>query len=153
MLDLLVGLGAALLVLAGVAVVAGPALPRRIGATVALLRHLADRAATATATATAESVSLPVPHATSQRAMLAAARLAGALGQPGQEELAADLRYFARRLAVEEREGLSGLWATARRLEGVRLPGAGQARFEKLLQDLRRTVSDRAEQLELLPFR
>ena len=144
------GMGAALLVLAGLAVILGPALPRAASSFLTLARRAARTAAGATART--ERVTVNVPNPASQRAILAAARLAAALGTTGHETLAADLRYFARRLTSDEREGLSGLWATCRRVETIRFPG-GQRRVEKLAWDLRSAVKDRAEQLELLPFR
>ncbi|MGH7776944.1 MAG: hypothetical protein ACREPI_07190 [Candidatus Dormibacterales bacterium] len=151
MLDFVVGVGATLLVLAGVAVMAGPSLPRWARALASLARRAAATAGGATGRRP-ERVSISVPNATSQRAILAAARLAAALGASGHEPLAADLRYFARRLTADEREGLSGLWATCRRVESIPFPG-GQRRVQKLALDLRSAVKDRAEQLELLHFR
>lgn len=148
MLDVLVGLAAALLIGLGLAVIAGPALPRRLGRAVGGLRRLADSAAAASADS--EGVQIPLSNPSGQRALLAATRLAGFLAQAGRQDVASQVVLQARRLASDEREGLSGLWTLCRQLEAFPLRGGADHRLEGLVRDLSRAVADRAEQIELL---
>jgi hypothetical protein len=152
MLDVVVGVAAALLVAIGVVIIAGPQLPRRARALAALLHQLVE-GLFAPSTATA-----PVPakelHPTTLKAISTASELAALLKEQREERLAAELRAAMRKLATDEGQGLLALHAAARRVRGVHLPeAAAEEQARRLGMHLRNAIADRAEQLELLPFR
>lgn len=152
MLEFVAGAAAAILIVIGILVIAGPAVPRRIRRILRRSRRIRSRArAVAVEPGRSSTSGL---HAGSQRALVAASKLAALLREHGQEELAAELRVAARRLAVDESRSLYAFNATLRRLQGVKLGDRGsQERLYELASELRFAVADRAEQLELLPFR
>jgi hypothetical protein len=59
-----------------------------------------------------------------------------------------------RKVALDEGQGLLALQAAALRVRGVHLPEtAAEEQARRLGMRLRNAIADRAEQLELLPFR
>jgi hypothetical protein len=149
MLELVVAFAATVLVLAGIAVALGPALPRRIRA----LRLLLRRAAAAPPPAPADRRPLVLPglHPTTQRAVQAASRMAALLSAHGYEGYAVDLRAAVREVGVHETEGLRALRHADLDLQRLRIEDEGAyLRFRQLQKELRQHVGDRAEQLELL---
>ncbi len=161
MLDIVVGVGAALLVALGVAVLIGPALPRMVRDLVASIRRSRIRPPRAPApppevqdaASRSRELTLPTVHPTTQRAILAASRVAALLRDNGHEAVAAELRNQTRRLALDETRGLNGMRVILRRMERVRIEDeATHLRFRQQVAELRKAVTDRAEQLELLPF-
>lgn len=152
MLGLVVGVAAALLVAIGLVIIAGPALPRWGRALVALVRRMAENlfAASAPTVANPEREL----HPTTLKAIAAAGELSALLKDQGEDEIAEELRAAIRKLAQDEGRGLLHLHAVARRVRGLHLPEArAQERARQLGMRLRAAVADRAEQLELLPFR
>jgi hypothetical protein len=153
MLEFLAGLVAVILVGIGILIIAGPTVPRRLAALLRLTRRVRSRVRAARIEPGREAAATGL-HPGSQRALIAASRLSALLRAHGQEELAAELRVAARRLSVDESRSLYAFSATLRRMRGVRLGDRGsQERLYELASELRFAVSDRAEQLELLPFR
>jgi hypothetical protein len=154
MLELVVGAVAALLVVAGAAVIAGPLVPRTWRALWAQVRHtrpLAVRGALPInqPTTTGE----PALHPTTLRALTAAARTYSLLRANGQDRLALELRAAARRVRADEPKGLLALLSVLRSLREVALDDDGaEARYRKLVAELHGAVKDRSEQLELLHF-
>lgn len=149
MLEAVVGLTAAILVLAGVVVALGPTLPRRVHALRLLLRRL--QAHPAPATSDRRLLVLPGLHPTTQRAIQAANRMAALLTAHGHEGYAAELRAGARQVGIHEAEGLRALRRADLDLQGIRIEDEGAyLRFRQLQKELRQQVGDRAEQLELL---
>jgi hypothetical protein len=153
LIDLIVGLGAALLIGLGLVIIAGPALPRALRALVALLRHAGDHIEPPKAVSAPEVV-IGALHPSSQRALQAATQLSSLLRTHGHGELAAQLRAAGRRLTTDEASGLRGLARLLPRLQRISLTGDdADHRLRILVQELKVMVADRAEQLELLPFR
>ena len=156
MIDLIVGLAAALLIGLGLVIIAGPALPRAFRALVSLAHHAADRLETAPP-ASSEPAPALVPagmHPSSQRALQAAARIAGILRVNGRNDIAAQVRSAARKLPLDEASGVLALGRLAPRLARVRLDDEDASEQLRILAvELRVLVNDRAEQLELLPFK
>jgi hypothetical protein len=152
MLDLVVGVAAAILVAVGLIIIAGPSLPRRLRALASLTRQLMEQMSAASPpVVAAPSQEL---HPTTLKAMSAASELAALLKQQREDGLASELRVAIRKLAANEGQGLLALHAVSRRLRGLRLPEAdAQEEARRLGMRLRTAVADRAEQLELLPFR
>jgi len=152
MLDLVIGLAAALLVAVGVLIIAGPSLPRRLRALAPLARHLVERLfAPAPPALAAPSGDL---HPTTLKAIAAADELALLLRGQREEALAGELRSAVRKIGSDEGRGLLALHAAARRVRGLHIgEAAAQERVRQLAMRVRVAVADRAEQLELLPFR
>ena len=149
MLEAVVGLTAAILVLAGIGVALGPALPRRLRALLLLLRRARSRPATVTADA--RQAALPGLNPTTHRAIQAASRMAALLAAHGKEGYAAELRAAARQVGIHETEGLRALRRADLDLQSLRIEDEGAyLRFRQLQKELRQHVGDRAEQLELL---
>lgn len=150
MLEVVVGLAAAVLVCAGIVIALGPALPRRVRAFRLLLRRLLDQRATP-ARLQPHDLGQSGLHPTTQRAMHTASRMATLLQANGLAGQAADLRAAARQVAVHETEGLRALRRVDLELQQVRLEDEGAyLRFRQLQRELRQHVGDRAEQLEIL---
>jgi hypothetical protein len=118
----------------------------------ALARQLADRLfAPPAVSVTTAARDL---HPTTLKAMHAAGELAALLKVEREDALAGELRAAIRKLASDEGQGLLALHAAARHIRGIRLGDpSSQDRARQLSQRLRTAVADRAEQLELLPFR
>lgn len=148
MLEVVVGLAAALLVIAGVVIALGPALPRRLRALRLLLRRLRDERAPALDRG---EPAQPGLHPTTQRAVHAANRLAALLAAHRMAGQAAELRAAVRQVSIHEAEGLRALRRADQDLQRVRLEDERvYLRFRQLQKELRQHVGDRAEQLELL---
>jgi hypothetical protein len=126
-LEVVVGLAAGLLILVGIAIIAGPALVRSMGLARRRLRPIAVR-----------QPGSPELHPTTLRALAATARLMPILKEHGFDRHAAALRMASRRLQVEEVNGIRAMRDDQRILQG-------------LVAQLQKAVDDRAEQLELLP--
>ena len=152
MLGVVVGVAAAVLMAIGLIIIAGPALPRFARALAALARQLLGQLfAPPVRTLGAPAREL---HPTTLKAIAAAGELSMLLKDQGEDEIAEELRAAIRKLARDEGRGLLHLHAIARRVRGLHLPEArAQERARQLGMRLRAAVADRAEQLELLPFR
>lgn len=152
MLELVAGLIAGLLMVAGLLVIIGPSLKgilRRLSA----LRPAGSRVSVFQAAGPHEVVP-PGLNPKTQRVLVAAARLANWLRAHKHEELARELRNAAARLAGDEATGLYAMQTVLRRLKSLRSDDrAAQERLRVLSNELRTAVQDRFEQLELLPFR
>ncbi len=147
---MVVGLVAGLLFLIGLAVMAGPALPRWFG----LARR--RRLAALPVQPSGQSRQVPAPttelHPTTVKALAATARLLAMLKEHGLERHAAALRLAGRRLQTEEVNGIHAMRQVLRHLRGVKLDDESDQRiFQGLVSQLQRALDDRAEQLELLP--
>jgi hypothetical protein len=140
-LEVVVGLLSSLLVLVGVAIIAGPALVRSWGLARRRLRPISVR-----------QVSTPELHPTTLRALAATARLMPILKEHGFDRHAAALRMASRRLQVEEANGIRAMRDVLKHLRALRLNDADDQRIlQGLVAQLQKAVDDRAEQLELLP--
>jgi len=74
------------------------------------------------------------------------------LNEQGMERHATALGHACKRLELNEADGIYAMQEVLRRLRGVRFADADdQEIFEGLVGQLRKTLNDRAEQLELLP--
>jgi hypothetical protein len=143
-LEVVVGAVAALLVLIGVAVMVGPALPRSLGFARGRARATALRRPARSAPAEL--------HPTTVRALSVTARLMGMLKEHGMDRQAAALRLAGRRLQVDEPNGIQAMRQVVRHLRGVRLEDDSDQRiFQGLIGQLQKALDERAEQLELLP--
>jgi hypothetical protein len=145
-LEVVVGAVAALLVLVGVAVMIGPALPRSIGVASRRARPAQGGAKRPPRNSRAEL------HPTTVRVLSVTARLMGMLKEHGMERHAAALRTAGKRLQVDEPNGIQAMRQVLRHLRGVRLEDDSDQRiFQGLIGQLQKTLDERAEQLELLP--
>jgi hypothetical protein len=141
-LEVVVGLTSSLLVLVGIAIIAGPSLRRSVGLARRRLRPIRVRRQPATGEL----------HPTTLRALAATARLMPILKEHGFERHAAALRMASRRLQVEEASGIRAMRDVLRHLRGLRLDDADDQKIvQGLVTQLQKAVDDRAEQLELLP--
>ncbi len=153
MLEVLAGLIAGLLMIAGVLVILGPnanGLVRRLGGVRPKRRP-------------SLSIFQPAhPHATASqgvnpktaRVLEAASRLGNWLRAHHYEEVARDLRGAAARMTNDEPAGLYALQTVLRRVRALSFDDrAAHERLKALSNELRDAVQDRFEQLELLPFR
>ncbi|TMB97540.1 MAG: hypothetical protein E6J40_07820 [Chloroflexi bacterium] len=142
MLEVLAGLVAGLLIVAGILVMLGPntrSLVRRIG----VLQPAKPREVVATGL-----------NPKTQRVLVAASRLGSWLRAHSHEEVARELRSAAGRMTSDEPSGLYAMQTVLRRLRTLSLDDRGaQERLRTLSNELREAVQDRFEQLELLPFR
>jgi hypothetical protein len=144
-LEVVVGLLAGLLVVVGVAVMLGPALPRSFGLARGRVRSVPGPRRPAR-TAPAEL------HPTTLRALSVTARLLGILKENGMDRHAAAMRLAGKRLQVDEANGIQAMRQVLRHLRGVRLDEDSDQRiFQGLVGQLQRALDERAEQLELLP--
>jgi hypothetical protein len=145
-LEVVVGAVAALLVLIGVAIMIGPALPRSLGVPRGRARPPAGRPRRQPRNGPAEL------HPTTVRALAVTARLMAMLKEHGMERHAAALRMAGKRLQVDEPTGIQEMRQVLRHLRGVRLDDDSDQRiFQGLVGQLQKTLDERAEQLELLP--
>ncbi|HEX6548826.1 MAG TPA: hypothetical protein VF134_08810 [Candidatus Dormibacteraeota bacterium] len=151
MLEVVVGSLAAVLVLAGIGVIAGPFLPRFARSLLAGLRRPVRPAALAPRPQRAtEATGL---HPTTMRALTAAARIYSLLRANGEDRLAGELRSAARRVRSDESKGLLALTTVLRALREVSIEDEeADQRLRRQLGELRDAVRDRSEQLELLQF-
>ncbi len=152
MLEVLAGVLAALLVVAGVIVLMGPnakGLLRRLGT----LRRRRPSLSVFQPARQREVVSTGLNPKT-QRVLVAASRLGNWLRAHNLEEIARELRAAAGRMTSDEPAGLYALQTVLRRIRTMNLDDrAAQERLKSLSNELRDAVQDRFEQLELLPFR
>ncbi len=151
MLDALVAIVAGLLVLAGVLVMLGPQ------ARSALRRVRSarpPRPSVPRSPSSRQRDTLPPGlNPKTQRVLVSATRLATWLRAHGQDDVARELRAAAARLATDEPSGLYAMQTTLRRIRTLEMPDRSAAeRLRVLAADLRKSVQDRFEQLELLPF-
>ncbi|MDQ6743294.1 MAG: hypothetical protein M3Z97_10370 [Candidatus Dormibacteraeota bacterium] len=138
---MVVGLLSSLLVLVGIAIIAGPAMARSLGLARRRFRPIAIRQAPS-----------PELHPTTLRALAATARLMPILKEHGFDRHAAALRIASRRLQVEEANGIRAMRDVLRHLRTLRLNDPDDQRIlQGLVTQLQKAVDDRAEQLELLP--
>lgn len=141
---MVVGAVAALLVVIGIAVMVGPALPRSLG--FARGRVRAPRPRRQARAAPSEL------HPTTVRALSVTARLMGMLKEHGMDRHAAALRLAGRRLQVDEVNGIHAMRQVLRHLRGLQMEDDSDQRiFLGLIGQLQKTLDERAEQLELLP--
>lgn len=142
---MVVGLVAVLLVLVGIAIMAGPALPRFLG--------LARRQRRPAARLRRASRSSPAElHPTTVKALAATARLLALLKEHRMERHATALRMAGKRLQVDEAAGIMAMRQVLRHLRSVRLEDESDHKiFQGLVGQLQKELDDRAEQLELLP--
>jgi len=154
MLELVVGATAVLLALVGLAIIAGPALPRAWRGALALARSRRPRARpSAAVSTTAPRGGAPDLHPTTMKALTAAARAYSLLRANGEDRVAGELRTAARRVRADEAQGLLALAAVLRGLREVSLEdGDAEERYRRLVDELKGAVKDRSEQLELLHF-
>ena len=151
-LEVAIGLVAGMLILVGLGVMAGPALPRSLG----MARRRGRRVASASRLRRQPTAArTPAPaelHPTTVKALAATARLLALLKEHGMERHAAALRMAGKRLQVEEASGIHAMRQVLRHLRGVKLEDESDQRiFQGLVGQLQRALDDRAEQLELLP--
>jgi hypothetical protein len=143
MLEVGVGLLAGLLLLVGFLIMAGPAVTRTLRL---LLRRRSFRFSRPPSAATSNL------HPTTGKALAVAGRLAAMLKERGMERHVSALRRAGARLELNEEDGIFAMHEVLRHLRAVRLgDGDDQEIFEGLIGQLRKTLNDRAEQLELLP--
>ncbi len=144
---MLVAAVAALLVVIGVAVMIGPALPRALGVARGRARPAAARAKRRQPRTSAGEL-----HPTTLRALSVTARLMGILKEHSLDRHAAALRVAGKRLQVDEPTGIQAMRQVVRHLRGVRLDDDSDQRiFQGLVSQLQKNLDERAEQLELLP--
>ena len=142
---MVIGLVAGLLVLIGVAIMVGPALPRSLGIARARARR-GQRAPRPSRSAPAEL------HPTTVKALAATARLLAMLKEHGMDRHAAAMRLAGKRLQVDEANGIQDMRQVLRHLRLVKLDDDSDQRiFQGLVGQLQKALDDRAEQLELLP--
>ena len=151
MLDAVVAIVAGLLVVAGILVMLGPhtgSLIRR-----ARQARAPRRSVPAPQGARPREGMPPGLNPRTQRVLVSATRLATWLRAHGQDEVARELRAAAARLATDEPSGLYAMQTALRRIRTLELSERSAAeRLNLLAADLRKSVQDRFEQLELLPF-
>jgi hypothetical protein len=149
-LQVVVGVAAGLLVLIGIAIMAGPALPRLLG-----LRGRQSRFVAPASPRSGGGGARGAPgelHPTTLKALAATARLLGMLKEQGMERHAAALRMAGKRLQVDEAAGIVAMRQVLRHLRSVRLDDESDHKiFQGLVGQLQKELDDRAEQLELLP--
>lgn len=144
---MVVGLMAGLLFLVGVAIMAGPALPRFLGFTRPRERRLRPRRRQSPSSSPPTEL-----HPTTVKALAATARLLAMLKEHSMDRHAAALRMAGKRLQVDEAAGIMAMRQVLRRLRSVRLDDeSDQKIFQGLVGQLQKELDDRAEQLELLP--
>ena len=144
MLEVGIGLLAGLLLFVGFMIMAGPAVTHALRP---LLRRPPLRFPRPSSTATAANL-----HPTTGKALAVAGRLGTMLKAQGMERHVAALRHASRRLELNEADGIYAMQEVLRHLRGVRLADPDdQEIVDGLIGQLRKTLNDRAEQLELLP--
>lgn len=150
MLEVVAGLIAGLLIVAGTLVILGPntkALVRRLRT----VRRRRPSLAVFQPARPREVVSSGLNPKT-QRVLVAASRLGNWLRTHSHEEVARELRSAAGRMTSDEPAGLYAMQTVLRRVRTLSLDDRGaQDRLKALSNELRDAVQDRFEQLELLP--
>jgi hypothetical protein len=145
-LEAVVGIVVGLLVLTGVAIIAGPA-PWRA------FRMAGRRLPLPEARPGAGSPAVDAPvNPTTQQALSASARLVDLLDDHGLQRHATALRLAAKRLRTEETKGIYATQEVLHRMRKIKLEErSDQDILEGLMRQVSQAVNDRAEQLELLP--
>ena len=151
MLDVLIGLVAGTLILAGILVMLGPNVKGLIKR-VASLRRRRPSLSVFQPARSREVVSTGLNPKT-QRVLVAAARLSNWLRTHDQDALSRELRAAAGRITSNEAAGLYALQTVLRKVRALNIDESSQERLKALSNELRVAVQDRFEQLELLPFR
>lgn len=153
LLEVLVGLVAGTLIVAGVLVMLGPnakGLVRRLGT---VIPRRGPSLSVFQPARPSDLMSSEVNPKT-KRVLLATSRLVNWLRAHNHEEVARELRSAAGRMTNDEPAGLYALQTALRRLRALSLDDrAAQERLKALSTELKDAVQDRFEQLELLPFR
>lgn len=151
MLDALIAGVAGLLVVAGILVMLGPqtaSVLRRVRS----LRRLSRPTAGLQKSRQRDALP-PGLNPKTQRVLVSATRLAAWLRAHGQDDVARELRSAAARLTTDEPAGLYAMQSALRRVRTLALEDrSAHERLRLLSADLRKSVQDRFEQLELLPF-
>lgn len=144
MLEFVVGAVAVLLVAVGIAIMAGPALPRAFGV---LRNRMADARPSKSSS---EAVTV---HPTTGRALSATARLIELLTSHGMKRHATAVRLAGARLRREEVGGIYAMRDVLKHIRRLRIDDdeEDQEILEGLIAQITRALNDRAEQLELLP--
>jgi hypothetical protein len=143
-LEVVVALVAVLLVVVGVVIMAGPAVPRALG----VLRFRVRSVAPAD-----EPIDASV-HPTTGRALSATARLIELLSSHGMRRHATAVRLAGVRLRREEVGGIYAMRDVLRRIRTIHIDDdEDQEIMDGLVAQITRALNDRAEQLELLPGR
>ncbi|HEX4215687.1 MAG TPA: hypothetical protein VIA06_20405 [Candidatus Dormibacteraeota bacterium] len=143
MLELVIGVVAALLLLTGVGIILGPNLPRLLFAPRSHRRRLARPFLTVPGSV----------HPTVERALTATSSLISLLDKRGLRRQAAALRSAGDRLRREEEAGIYAMGdvlRVLRRLDLSQSPDEASS-LAALLEQISDALRDRAEQLELLP--
>ncbi|MFZ0216336.1 MAG: hypothetical protein WAM30_10405 [Candidatus Dormiibacterota bacterium] len=153
MLEAVAGGLAALLILTGLAIMIGPGPWRALRrARAPRLQSLGRRRQ-----ARPEPVLIPLPgtvNATTQQALSAASRLVDLLADHGAQRHATAIRLAATRLRTEEASGIYAMQEALGHLRRVRVEDrADEEIIRGLVTTIQRALTDRAEQLELLPRR
>lgn len=147
MLEAVIALAAGLLLVAGLLVILGPAVPKT-------LRAVFNRASYGRLPSRPVRVARPPidMHPTTGKALVTAERIRDLLKEHGLERHSNAVSHGIRRLQGDEAGGIYALQEVVRHLRGVKLGDADdQEIFDGLLLQLKKTLGDRAEQLELLP--
>lgn len=135
------------LVVAGLLVIAGPRIPAAFRTATRLIGRTRREAAARRALVPADM------HPTTQKALVATARLISLLKTHGEERAAGALRMAGRSLRQDEVTGLQAMYNVTRLLRDLDLGDEmARRRYRDLMEQLRHSINDRAEQLELLPF-
>jgi hypothetical protein len=151
MLEVVIGVVVALLLIAGVLVMLGPATGDLIKRARSLRRARVPSVFRAAQPREAVPSGL---NPKTQRVLVAAARLGNWLRAHGQDDLSREVRSAAGRITGNEAAGLYALQTVLRRLRALNLDDRpAQERLKSLTGELRTAVQDRFEQLELLPFK
>lgn len=146
---MVIGAVAGLLIVIGIVVMIGPALPRSVGLARGRVRPEPRRPRRPRRIARSAPGEL---HPTTVRALSVTARLMGMLKEHGMERHAAALRVAGKRLQVDEPNGIQAMRQVLRHLRGVRLEDDSDQRiFQGLVGQLQKALDERAQQLELLP--
>jgi hypothetical protein len=141
-LEAVVGAVAVVLVLIGIAIMIGPALP-------GLLRLPRRRSIDVAPRRMPEAVEV---HPTTAKALSGAERLAELLLDQGLKRPAAVLSLAGARLRKDEASGIYAMQDALRAVRQIRLDDPqDQEIFRGLVTQVGRALDDRAEQLELLP--
>ena len=150
MLEALIPVTAGLLVLAGVLVMLGP----QTASAFRRVRSMRRPTRPMGLQMSKQRDSLPPGlNPKTQRVLVSATRLAAWLRAHGQDDVARELRAAAARLATDEPAGLYAMQSALRRVRSLALEDrSAHERLRLLSADLRKSVQDRFEQLELLPF-
>jgi enoyl-CoA hydratase/carnithine racemase len=152
MLDAVVAIVAGLLIVTGILVMLGP----HTGSLIRRLRtaRTPRKAAAPPAVGARPREGMPPGlNPKTQRVLVSATRLATWLRAHGQDDVSRELRAAAARLATDEPSGLYAMQTALRRMRSLELADRSAAERLRLLSaDLRKSVQDRFEQLELLPF-